>query len=306
MFRLASSLLVVCVVLAGCSGATPSSSSSNPTVTSGADFTQAPSADTGSIKGTVTDEEMQPLAGVEVALLDVPGEAPSARTDATGNFGFAEVAPGSYRLAVQQLGYESVARKVEVVAGETQELKIVLTALTVVSATYKTDMIAGFVGCSLTIYTAQSAQQAVTVVCSEAALGQSVYPNNKNQHSWHVPKGYMTHMAELDWRANSDMAKQMRLLLSTIIDCTPAVCLVAAAYNDEKNGERPVKVGFDADERSALGKEFDLKARVRSGHPTGSTPAPVLVLDQKYTLYVTNFFGEVAPENFTATPPEPL
>ena len=296
-------LAAVALVVSGCAGESGSVAQDSETVAP-SDLDQPKGAETGSIRGVVVNDEAQPVAKAQAALLDVPGETFETLTDEAGAFAFAEVPPGSHRLAVSALGYEAASRQVEVRAGETTDgVRLVLKSIAIETSTHKTEQVSGFVGCSATIATSVPQQPAVTWVCGEAALGTSWYPNQNNQHTWKVPKAYETHLAELDWKMTSAMAEKMRMLLSTIIDCTPVVCLVATAYNQEVNGPRVLKIRVEYDEHKDLGRDFDMKARVRSGIPTG--PGAAVVLDQKYTIYVTNFFGEAGPEDFTAAPPEP-
>jgi hypothetical protein len=291
------------LLIAGCTGgdstgATAQSSSASATY-------EPPTADTASVKGLIVDDEEKPVVGARIALLDVPGRDVEATSDAAGGFGFGDLPPGSYRLAVSQLGYEAFVRKVDLVGGETTEVKVVLKPIAVVTGTHDTKEIAGFLGCSATVYTAQSARPQQRLVCAEVAAGQSWYPNHKNDHKWTVPKGYATHLAELDWKANTASAKELLFLITTSLDCTPAVCLVSSSFSPDKTGPRPLSIRTDAKSTLPNGP-VDVFSKAFSGVSSGATPTAVVVLDQKYTIYVTNFFGEPMPEVWTATPPEPV
>jgi hypothetical protein len=72
--------------------------------------------DTGAVRGSVLDGELRPVSGALVAILDVEGQF-ETNTDEEGKFGLSNVPPGTYRLAVQKLGYASAAKSIDVTAG---------------------------------------------------------------------------------------------------------------------------------------------------------------------------------------------
>ena len=121
------------LLLAGCVGgesttdATPASSA-----------TPAPEpmvdAETGSIIGTVVDEEKAPIEGASVTVTD-SGET---KTDAAGSFTFNGILPGEHTLMAVKLGYEQVGRKVVVEAGQVAELDLVLTAIQIADVYHET------------------------------------------------------------------------------------------------------------------------------------------------------------------------
>ncbi len=76
----------------------------------------------GAIAGTVTHAG-QPLEGALVRLGD---EGTATRTDAAGAFAFADVPAGRHVLRADRLGYQTAARRVEVVAGTTASVTLAL------------------------------------------------------------------------------------------------------------------------------------------------------------------------------------
>jgi hypothetical protein len=119
------SLIAISLFLAGCvageSSTTPSTTIAGPATVD---------ESTGGIEGLVTDDQIAPIAGAMVGLTDAAGI--ETVTDAGGRFSLSNVPPGNHQLAVQKLGYESAAKKVDVVLGEvTQGLQIVLVPLAV-------------------------------------------------------------------------------------------------------------------------------------------------------------------------------
>ena len=115
----------VLVLLAGCSQAPPPDDAA-PAV----DFDELEleaTATTGVIRGIVVDAAIRPIAGATVVL--TPGDKQTMSTDA-GTFGFDALAPGTYFLKVEKLGYNATQTSTEVVAGveEPAITKVLLTA----------------------------------------------------------------------------------------------------------------------------------------------------------------------------------
>ena len=84
---------------------------------------QPVSPTTGDIEGTVYSEETDtPLAAAEVHCLDIDV---SARTDASGNFQFISIAPGTYTLSIMHTTSKTpTTAEVDVTAGDTTQMKI--------------------------------------------------------------------------------------------------------------------------------------------------------------------------------------
>ena len=67
------------------------------------------------IEGTITDDGTgEPIEGATVRLADAAGSARETITGSDGTFSFAQVAPGTYTLAVRRLGYELLSTPLEV------------------------------------------------------------------------------------------------------------------------------------------------------------------------------------------------
>ncbi|MBI2078188.1 MAG: carboxypeptidase regulatory-like domain-containing protein [Euryarchaeota archaeon] len=84
--------------------------------------------DVGSLRGLVTDDEQRPIAGVEVTLAEIKA---TTTTDAAGRFTFNDLAPATYSVFFARLGYDALARKVEVKAGEVIDLNVVMEGIPV-------------------------------------------------------------------------------------------------------------------------------------------------------------------------------
>jgi hypothetical protein len=77
----------------------------------------------GAVAGTITSPDSSALAFAHVA---VPGSRLSFMTGRDGRFHFPELPPGAVLLEVSLLGYESVSRSVQVLAGRTVTVQIAL------------------------------------------------------------------------------------------------------------------------------------------------------------------------------------
>jgi iron complex outermembrane recepter protein len=81
--------------------------------------------DTGSISGTVIDEETQsPLTGANVVLQETPR---GTSTDAKGDFVIGDLFPGRYDLTVSYIGYRSRTTSVTVAGDSVIRLRILLS-----------------------------------------------------------------------------------------------------------------------------------------------------------------------------------
>lgn len=122
--RGALSLLVTLSALAaGCVGGSSSAPPPAPLTATPAQYDEL----TGGIEGLVTDEEIQPVAGALIGLVELP-EA-RTQTDDAGKFSLSNLQPGVYTLAVNALGYEAAGKKVDVAAGSVTPVQIVLPVL---------------------------------------------------------------------------------------------------------------------------------------------------------------------------------
>lgn len=103
--------LVAALLLSGCSSKSKAEAS-KPT------FTAKPgefNADTCAIEGQVSDEEVNPLAGAQVGIVELSDK--KTESDVNGRFSFSLLPPGTYNLAATKAGYRTVVKAVECSAG---------------------------------------------------------------------------------------------------------------------------------------------------------------------------------------------
>ncbi len=87
---------------------------------------------TGKISGRVRDQDKSPVPGATVAVLD---QSFGGFTDATGLFNIINVPPGTYRLRVSFIGYETViVERVAVSADNTTDVDVVIKETTIAAA----------------------------------------------------------------------------------------------------------------------------------------------------------------------------
>ncbi|MBI2077796.1 MAG: carboxypeptidase regulatory-like domain-containing protein [Euryarchaeota archaeon] len=117
--------------LAGCvedAQSTAAGASAGPQVSSGpAEFDDS----TGAVEGTVTDAEVVPIAGVQVAILR-GGEMPEdlvVLTDEGGHFSISRVPPGDHQIVAQRLGYASTGKRITVEQGAVLTVPLMLEKL---------------------------------------------------------------------------------------------------------------------------------------------------------------------------------
>jgi hypothetical protein len=123
--------LLVSVLLAGCMAGDAPDPGETPPATSDEPATPVVTATTGAVRGAVSTESYEPLAGAKILLLGdgrttTLGETATARD---GSFAFSELAPGRYVLQTSRNGYLSKTQGVTVEAGKTSEVQIRLAAV---------------------------------------------------------------------------------------------------------------------------------------------------------------------------------
>lgn len=135
---------LVAVAFAGCtSGGGPSDAGENSDVSGPGGVADA---DTGNVVGVVVDDSIRPLAGAEVGIPELSIET---TTNEDGSFELTGLEPGTYGIAAQKLGYDSAAKRVNVVAGEVTEVNIELTAVAIVDPFVDVQTWTGYIECQV-------------------------------------------------------------------------------------------------------------------------------------------------------------
>ncbi|MBI2078977.1 MAG: carboxypeptidase regulatory-like domain-containing protein [Euryarchaeota archaeon] len=128
-------LVTVSALLAGCTahgGRVERTDEPTPKASSVVTPSEGATADpreTGTIRGLVLSDEAKPIPEADVGVVSPIQLA--ATTDASGAFEFQRLSPGNYALRVSALGYQAVARRLDVRAGEVADARFVLAPITV-------------------------------------------------------------------------------------------------------------------------------------------------------------------------------
>lgn len=145
----------------------------------------------GAIEGLITDGEHAALPGALVGLVELPGI--EATTDTDGRFVISNVAPGTYALAAQKLGYEPKGQKVDVVPGQATEVRLILEPLPIKVAYPETIIFNGIIKNGIGVVR--------TATCTSCGADDSNketiarFPGNK------LPKDYAGIMIEATWKS---------------------------------------------------------------------------------------------------------
>lgn len=119
MFTFVVTLVLFSAAFAGCIAESEGAEAPPPVNAGPASFDET----TGAIEGTVTGEDLNPIAGAVVGILDTENQT---LTDATGRFVFSNVAPGSVQVAASALGFASQGKRVDVEVGIVTQVQLVL------------------------------------------------------------------------------------------------------------------------------------------------------------------------------------
>ncbi len=82
-------------------------------------------AQDGVVRGTITDENGMYVPGASVMIQELKK---GTVTNFDGEFTLVEIPEGNYDLSIKYLGYQTITKEVNVIAGETASVKIVLNA----------------------------------------------------------------------------------------------------------------------------------------------------------------------------------
>lgn len=294
-------LTMVGVALAGCTGgddvAGPAGEVSGP-----AGVTD----DTGGVQGLVLSEEGLPIAGAQVAL---GADGALTTTGEQGVFNFGQVAPGSYQLFVQKLGFETVGRSISVEAGEVTEVEVTLAAIMVAEPFHLTLVKEGLFGCGVSwrpavVYSGVAVCGVVAGTDFDSFLLEFYLEGPMD--GWELGNGVF----ETEWESNQAAGRGLsvnweKLGCSNVGDSrfvrtqghNPHHGYVNGSHIEDVRDDGCSSSNCDADDHC------NIQSRVFSFPDTlgGSAPADLgITIQQRYTNVMTAFFYEPAEPTFTA------
>lgn len=251
-----------------------------------------PEDGTARIIGTVTDDSLEPLAGADVGVIGADPPILATSND-LGQFLLSGLAPGTYNVAVQKLGYETAGRAVTLAEGEQLELNFVLAPIPVLGeARHFTIIGEGYFACG-----------ADTPVVTWGNLHACVWDNHKPNISFEAPKPDLFGiMQEVVWQQSSGLTSQ-RLSVSLVYGhvCNP-FCSQAANFGSEV-GPSPVRMYTEFDDKDKDRVPLDPMPLKSVTFPNRDDQPFVIVFQQRMTHYITLFWANHGDlETFTAIP----
>lgn len=294
-------VLAVSTILAGCSGqAGPESDQPELSVDA--------TGETGAVEGVVIDDAVNPVVGAQVATTSAAGVVQSV-TEESGKFVLNGVTPGRQTIFAAALGYNSVAKVVEVVAGEVTSISLTISPIPIVQPFVETfGPYEGYFECRL-------ARLGTTGECGWLGGGfdhpTELYPNDKSIFRFNITsEDYRTFVGDMRWQQGSfATSTAMRLAFSyDKRDSNHYFCSGEGgtplqwrwAYPDIEASECARVGSTDEPDRPYL---KDNPMRAYANVPFGTDTNPVyLSLQQRFEVIVTVFYGEPAPAEFNGFP----
>jgi len=298
-------LLSLALLLAGCSGGGEGTAKSAgaPLSAPDAEFDE----NTGAIVGQVLSAEYEPLADAGVGLL---GTDVQTTTALDGGFTLSHVPPGEYTLVAAKLGFRQGQATVRVEAGrEADPVTLTLERVAVAEPYYKVEQFTGYITCSVGSAVLLSEECGQGLQTDVGTFGT----NARNKIDWRfnltTVEGLQDVYMELDWAPASAAATKLGFNVAHGFKCTPNCGSSMPAYCGVfKNFGPPVqrcdipidKLGV---KDPAKDLPWDITGRAWAA-PVNKTDVPVVVLEQPFTMYRTEFYDMARPEGYTAVPPD--
>lgn len=310
MRTLAVIALLAGTLLAGCagSGKNDSPSATGPTFD---DLGLKATSSTGILRGVVVDAAIRPIEGAKVVL---QGDAPrETKTTDAGTFGFDNLAPGPYFLAVSKPGYFDAQQSAEVVAGvaEPPVVKVQLTVDVANRPFVETYVYDGFVECTTS---------AIVLCGAPNLLTDENITNDRFTWDQYISDGADLVQSEMVWESTQAVSPQLYFEMEALNgDCTPS------ADNDDgfmgsARGESPIMARINTTllELNGVGSSCPIYYSLFSGGPVCSDPTPIpgvgtlnpicpgATVEQRFSMYVHAFYGYQPTEGWRFSSGEPV
>ncbi len=298
--------LVLSVLIAGCSSSpAPVETEDDPT----GDLGLAPTATTGIIRGVVVDEAVRPLEGITVSLPLPNAEPRTAVSNEKGAFGFDGLAPGTYFMKVEKLGYFPAQQSVEVVAGvESPPIVKIVMQVDAASTPYVEEhTFAGFIECSVTT---PGARFAACAAPNDPLDFLGVYTGNFTNDKFlvihEIDADPWLIQSEMVWDSTQEAGGRMRLIMDSVEE--------DGSFEDinETDDYSPMMLRINQAEAVAneMGTNSQLMLRIFSSFVEGTNPPCLVVvcpfgvgfvLQQEYTVFTHVYHNYLPPEDWRFT-----
>lgn len=260
-----------------------------------------------SIEGLVVDDAFSPIAGASVA---VQSTDLVAVTGSDGSFAFAGLATGRHVLLAGALGYESVAKSVEVVEGVALSVTMTLSPLPIKVAFR--DVFGPFKGyfeCRLG--TPSQTGECGWIGPADSITGHptALYPNDRSIFRFNLTnEEYESFVGDMRWTQGSfATSTAMRLAfsyekrVSTHWWCS-GEGKSPLQWRWEREGDSVcTSTGGTTDPAKPTMKLNPLRAYANV--PFGTTTNPLYAsVQQKFEVMISAFYGEAAPPDYVAFP----
>lgn len=268
---------------------------SAPRVAESAEFDD----ETGALSGTVTDSELRPIADVDLLLADAERRTRSA---ADGSFSLSHVEPGGYVLYASKMLFESAAVAVEIgVATETRGVHVVLEPLSSERPRVVVEEFRGFITCTIATAAFLSEECGQGLQTPVGTYGGN--PNNKIDWKFNLTSldSLRTTFVEMVWTPASAAAGKLTLYVAHNFTCIPS-CSAELEYCGGTDNFGPPGISCEISDLAAdsdASSSWDMTARAW-GAQSAATEVPTIVIEQPFTMYRTDFFGDPKPEGYSA------
>ncbi|HLE47164.1 MAG TPA: carboxypeptidase regulatory-like domain-containing protein, partial [Candidatus Thermoplasmatota archaeon] len=170
------------------------------------------SDDAGGLQGFVLNEEALPVEG---AIVAIPAHNLSTTADASGRYSLSLIPPGKQNLFVSALGYESLGRSVDIVAGNVQEITFQLVQVGVVEWFPDTKVEAGNIQCSVRAYPGVPTGGVgglpmwVTGVAVCGAVSPPTSPPDRFLINFNWKDAAQEVLLEMEWKSTQTLGKEL-------------------------------------------------------------------------------------------------
>ena len=289
--------LLVSLLLAGCAGGNattgPTPSADDPVGLKEVEF----EGEGGAVSGTVTDDQMAPIPGAQVAI----GDLGVVQTDEGGVFEFQNVPPGPQTIYASALGYASVGKKIEVVAGEQAVVSFLLEELAVEEAYVAIDQNEGHICLQVGIAHPTGATPGIYV-----NFGNLMCPNAGLIFiGFEVEPGIQALVTEMVWQPTSGVTSRELRIENWQGGARSGAFTFDHRYGSAA-GPSPVILRYGLAEGEAFEGITNETATVDNAvivPPDTAKPGGLnVVFDQRTTIYNSMFYGMVPDETYSSLP----
>lgn len=185
-------------------------------------------------------------------------------------------------------------------------MQIQLEPIAVLESRMELYIFEGYITCTIGAFGALSEECGQGLQTPVGTYGTN--PNNKidwkfNYTQEQVDAGFVGTLVEMDWTPGSAAATQLTLFVANKFSCIPECNADGPEYCDgtDNHGPPPQRCYIDDLKMQEDEMPWDMTARAW-GAPVEATEVPNVVLEQKFTMYRTDFYGEMGAEDYSAIP----